>query len=123
MYHWDMILFLIATEFVAIGLLIRGFVRLGWTAMKFFVPSILLGVSTELLLFSLKSWGSASSGWWNAWLFFHLPASLALDPLHLPPHAWAWTIIALYSLVATAVWFFVLTSLVERRKMKQGLIQ
>ena len=116
MYHWDMILILLLAELLAIFSLVRAFIRLRSIALKFFIPAVVLGISTELLLFSLKGWGTSSSGWWDAWLFVHLPASLALDPLHLPLRVWDWVTVGLYSLIATAIWFFVLRRIPSSRK-------
>ncbi len=117
MYHWDMIallLFLTAWTVISLALAIR---RWRWFAIKLLVPAIVLGVATELGAHFLQI-GGGQSPLWKVWLFIHLPASLALDPLPLRT-AQILTVV-IYSFIAAGVWHLALRRFLIARK--QGAV-
>ena len=111
MFHWDQIIILTGAALWACVFLASALLRGRWSVAKLLLASVALGFGSEFLAFSLKPAGSSA---WSLWLFIHLPASLALDPLNLSFRAWKWVTIGLYSLIATGFWFLCLELLQKK---------
>ena len=103
MVHWDMILILGGAVLGAFVYLVVALRRRRWGGAKLLLAAMVLGFASELIAFSLRPNGSTA---WGVWLYIHLPASLALDPLDLSFGTWKWVTIGLYSVIATALWLF-----------------
>ena len=115
MYHWDMIIILLAALLWVCISLALAVKRSRWAAVKLILAALGLGIATELGAYSLHSMGDVLSPAWRLWLYFHLPASLALDPLGLPFETWRWVAIGLNSVIAAGLWHFGLERIQSRR--------
>jgi hypothetical protein len=114
MFHWDQIIILAGAALWSCVFLGLALLRGRWGVAKLLLASMALGFGSEFVVFSLKPPGSLA---WSPWLFIHLPASLALDPLNLSFRTWKWVTIGLYSLIATGFWFFCLERLQKKSRL------